>query len=92
MDERMKELQSTFIKRKLDSIADVRKLALNKDFTSLQTIGHQLKGSGGAYGFKEITEIGETLENQALSENISGALLSIDELEKILCSINARIN
>ena len=40
--------------------------ALEKhELDTLQTIGHNLRGFGGSYGFPTLTEIGERLESAA---------------------------
>ncbi len=40
----------------------------NKDFTTIFTLGHQMKGSGGAYGFDRITEVGKGLAEAGKTE------------------------
>ena len=35
------------------------------DFETLKTLGHQIRGSGGMYGFQAITDIGAGLEQAA---------------------------
>lgn len=43
-----------------------------QDSSTIQSIGHKLKGTGSSYGFPELTELGAALEiagkNNALSE------------------------
>ena len=36
------------------------------NFDEIKSLGHRMRGSGGSYGFDEISEIGEMLENAAL--------------------------
>ena len=36
-----------------------------KDFDTIRTLGHRMKGSGAGYGFVNITEIGKKLEEAA---------------------------
>jgi CheY-like chemotaxis protein len=44
--------------------------ALNKcDYNSIRVLGHNMKGSGGGYGFPRISEIGKRLELAAKSES-----------------------
>ena len=48
-----------------------------RDFASIQTIGHNCKGTGAGYGFPEISSIGSTIEQAAKAS-------SADHLEEAL--------
>jgi DNA-binding response OmpR family regulator len=39
------------------------------DYTTISTLGHQLKGSGSSYGFDEVSTIGSALEHAAKSHD-----------------------
>jgi PAS domain S-box-containing protein len=39
------------------------------DFEKIRTLGHNMKGSGGAYGFQRVTEIGGAIEAAAQSRD-----------------------
>ena len=46
-------------------------------FKEIESLGHRLKGTGGSFGFAEISNIGESLEHAAvLSDRASVALAS----------------
>lgn len=51
------------------------------DFGTLDKIGHNLKGTGAAYGFGELTELGRSLEAAARSEDIGAAENLLDQME-----------
>lgn len=55
-----------------------------QDFSTLQTLGHRMKGDGGGYGFDAISEIGATLESAAQRQDIPPIEHSIAELEEFL--------
>ncbi len=38
------------------------------DYATIRTLGHQMAGTGGGYGFDPITEIGGALEESALAQ------------------------
>jgi len=40
-----------------------------RDFETIQTIGHRMKGSGVSFGFDAVSDIGRTLEASAKEEN-----------------------
>ena len=54
------------------------------DFETLATLGHRMKGSGGAYGFKQITAIGGALEKAAKDADAAGVESHRAELEDLL--------
>lgn len=69
---------------------DVRKLrdALDRgDFEVIRTLGHQLTGTGGGYGFEPITEIGSALEESALAADAVRVSANIEALELYLSSV-----
>ena len=56
----------------------------NHDFVRIETLGHGLSGSGGAYGFDVISEIGEFLEQAAQERNEEQIRKCVDELKDYL--------
>ena len=61
-----------------------------KNYEAVCLLGHNMRGSGGSYGFKRISELGEEIESlvidiQKQSEQIEEA---IDELSDYLEEIN----
>lgn len=59
----------------------VRSLAA-RNYGALQRLGHQLAGSGGAYGFDRISELGLGVEREARAGNA-------EELGKMLLVLGA---
>ena len=57
------------------------------DLVGIRTLGHRLKGSGGSYGFDEISEIGEILENAALVGDAVNIESSVELLKIYLSRI-----
>lgn len=55
--------------------------------TEVKTIGHNLKGVGGGYGFERITEIGAGLENAAERNDSPAIAELIATLEQYLESV-----
>jgi CheY-like chemotaxis protein len=67
--------------------ADLRTLgiALEKnDYSAIQVVGHQMKGSGAGYGFAAISEIGRSLELAAKEEKTEGVQAQISALAAYL--------
>jgi CheY-like chemotaxis protein len=69
---------------------DVRKLraALDRgDYATIRTLGHQMSGTGGGYGFEPITEIGNVLEEAAQAGDAAQMRASIEDLDRYLNSV-----
>ncbi|MDP1738555.1 MAG: ATP-binding protein [Caulobacter sp.] len=54
------------------------------DFTAATTLGHNLRGSGGAFGFQHITDIGEGLELAAEDSDLKASRGWATELDRYL--------
>jgi signal transduction histidine kinase len=69
---------------------DVEKLraALDRgDYATIRTLGHQMAGTGGGYGFDPITEIGSVLEESALANDAGRIRASIENLDQYLNAV-----
>ncbi len=54
------------------------------DYESIQRMGHSMRGSGGGYGFDEITNIGARIEQAAKDRNKGEILLQVEGLLRYL--------
>jgi HPt (histidine-containing phosphotransfer) domain-containing protein len=54
------------------------------DFETVKFLGHQMRGSGGAYGFQAITDIGAALQQAAESADTDWSRKWVDELSNYL--------
>lgn len=55
-----------------------------KDYEMIRDLGHDMRGTGGAYGFDAITGIGRSLERAAKDENPTEVLKQAMELATYL--------
>ena len=62
--------------RRLD-LAKMRDALASSDFVTVQTIGHNCKGTGAGYGFPDISSVGAAIE-------VAAKVLNADELEGAL--------
>lgn len=59
--------------------------ALKKDdFDSIAVMGHSMKGSGGGYGFHDLSNIGRAIEKAARNRDKESVRQSITDLEDFL--------
>ncbi len=61
------------------------------DFETVTSLGHQMRGSGGAYGFQVITDIGAALEEAAESADNDVSRKWVSELSLYLDGIGADV-
>lgn len=54
-----------FLERRRNDAAAIESLVSAGDWTSIKSMGHSIKGSGGGYGFDPITEMGAAIEAAA---------------------------
>jgi CheY-like chemotaxis protein/HPt (histidine-containing phosphotransfer) domain-containing protein len=61
-----------------------RRAAAERDLSCLAEIGHNLKGSGGTFGFAELTEIGGRLEKFGARQEFAQVAKVLDELSNVV--------
>jgi CheY-like chemotaxis protein len=54
------------------------------DFETVKFLGHQMRGSGGAYGFQTITDIGAALQQAAERADTDESRMWVGELSRCL--------
>jgi HPt (histidine-containing phosphotransfer) domain-containing protein len=54
------------------------------DFETVKYLGHQMRGSGGAFGFQAITDIGAELQQAAESSDTEASRKWVGELSRYL--------
>ena len=85
-DDEWAEMQEMYINHTFKELKSIRENINSTTFDSLRTFGHNIKGSGGMYGFNEITEMGATIESAAKDENMDQIKSNFDKLETFLKS------
>ena len=85
-DEEWAEMQEMYINHTFKELKAIRENINSTTFDSLRTFGHNIKGSGGMYGFNEITEMGATIESAAKEEDMDQIKSKLDSLEIFLKS------
>ena len=55
-----------------------------RDFALLRKIGHNLRGSAGAYGLPPLSEIGARIEDGAVAQDAGALTQTLDELRRFL--------
>tara|TARA_B100001027_G_scaffold37120_1_gene23136 strand:- start:998 stop:1282 length:285 start_codon:yes stop_codon:yes gene_type:complete len=82
--EEFREMQQMYVNHTLSELSDIMQV---ENIESLRTFGHNIKGSGGMYGYDSISQIGSTIEQAALSNNYSLIKSNLTELDTLLRKI-----
>lgn len=83
----LKPVVGGYLEKRRTDVAKLRAALDSRDIEIIRTLGHQMSGTGGGYGFDRITEIGSALEESALANDTARILGSINDLERYLSTV-----
>lgn len=84
IDEDIAELIPGYLERRRENLVMIGEALQQSDFDTIQLIGHSMKGSGGGYGLRLISDIGRQLEESAALEDIESLQLCRYQLQNYL--------
>src|SRR5512133_1588639 len=67
--------------------AEIERLLESGGMETIRFIGHRMKGSGGSFGFDEISDIGEALESAAQAADADAIRSAVNRLEGYLIRV-----
>jgi HPt (histidine-containing phosphotransfer) domain-containing protein len=80
----LEDIVPIFLGNRWKDIQVLRQALSTRDFKTVQTLGHRMKGDGGGFGFDWITEIGAAMERAAKLEEPSTINPLVAQLEDFL--------
>ncbi len=83
----LEDLIPEYLDNRREDIAAIRGYLDTGDLNEIQRLGHSMKGSGGGYGFGQITEIGSAIEEAAIASSIPEIQEAVDYLETYLSTV-----
>ncbi|MBP9889446.1 MAG: Hpt domain-containing protein [Leptospiraceae bacterium] len=83
----LEELIPEYIESMNNSIVHIEQLVQDKNFTEIKSEAHKMKGHGGAYGFKYISDIGFLMEGFARDNKIELVKKCLNELKTYMTRI-----
>ena len=86
-DEDILELIPGYMESRRNELDVLRDAITRTDFETLRGLGHKLKGSGGAYGFDRISEIGGNLEFSAKARDLPAIERQIADLQDFITRV-----
>lgn len=69
VDKDLKDLVPTFLENRQQDVEKMLAALQNWDYAEVRKIGHQIKGSGGGYGFDAISEYGRNIQAAAEAQD-----------------------
>jgi PAS domain S-box-containing protein len=83
----LQDLMPGYLQRKREDITALNSALEQLDYEAIRVLGHSLKGSGGSYGFDNITEMGKQIEMAARNRDPVAIREWTDELSQYLSCI-----
>lgn len=77
-----------YLAARKDEVPQMLELLAASDFERLRVLSHSLKGSGGSFGFAELTHFGEALERSARAADAPAFRAELARLEDYLEHLN----
>ncbi len=87
IDQDFKDIVPDFIEAFHKNIDEIKAALKTRDFEAVRFIGHNLKGTGGGYGFEEISDIGLKLNLAAKDQDIRIIENLLSEMESYFSRI-----
>jgi CheY-like chemotaxis protein len=83
-DRKFADLIPTYLQNCRQNVTAMLDALDQVDFETVKNLGHQMKGSGGAFGFQAITDIGTNLQEAAESADADASCKWVGELSNYL--------
>jgi signal transduction histidine kinase/CheY-like chemotaxis protein len=86
----LKPVVGGYLQKRRGDVDKLREALVHGDYATIRTLGHQMAGTGGGYGFEPITEIGSVLEDSALAIDAGKIRATIEDLERYLNAVQVK--
>ncbi len=88
VDAYLRDLVPGFLEHKRADTGTIRAAIECADYRTISQIGHKMKGEGGSYGFDAVTEMGATLEQAALDQDLDTVRHTLEAFTEYLESVD----
>lgn len=90
VDADLKELIPGFLQTRHEDVASITAALDAGDWKTVFILGHSMKGSGGGYGFDEISAVGEVIETAAKANDAAMVKTGVARLADYLSRIDIK--
>ncbi|MDO8281640.1 MAG: response regulator [Thermodesulfovibrionia bacterium] len=87
IDPDLQDLIPDFLDSMKKEVEKIGAMLSKNDLNEIQRIGHSLKGTGGSYGFNEITDIGKEMEEAAKNSDKEAIIKLNSRLDNYLSTV-----
>jgi HPt (histidine-containing phosphotransfer) domain-containing protein len=87
LDPEMEEIVPKYLTNRAKDCVVLREHVASGNLAEIKRMGHNMKGTGGGYGFDEITRLGDAIEQAALAGNVGTVPALVDELAAYLARV-----
>ena len=84
VDLNLESLMPQYLKHRREDIQNITSALASGDYPAIEGMGHNMKGSGGGYGFDAISRIGRKIELSAVKKNADAIRKSAADLADYL--------
>lgn len=85
-----RQLLLRYLDRRAADVKKLRDALQNADFEAIRVTGHNLLGSGSAYGLDKISSMGENIETAAVAGDRAAIEALLSEMEAFLATVRVR--
>ena len=85
-----RQLMARYLERREADIGGLRAALEDSDFDAIRVTGHNLFGSGAAYGLEQISHFGEAIESAAEARDRDRIAVLIADLEHFIAGLTLR--
>lgn len=79
-----RRLMAQYLERREADLVDLRRALTNGEFDAIALSGHNMYGSGAAYGLEQVSALGADLEAAAKAREADRIGQLIDDLERFI--------
>jgi HPt (histidine-containing phosphotransfer) domain-containing protein len=83
-DPLVRPLVPDYLKNRANDVQRLKDALAAKDFPVLRKIGHNMRGSAGAYGLPPLSEIGGRIEDAALAQDAGAIAAALEDMRQFL--------
>ena len=87
IDSDLEDLIPGFLENRQKDMQSLERALQENDFEKLRSVGHNLKGVGGGYGFPDMSKMGAEIEEGAKESNMEKVSENVQKLSHYLSNI-----
>lgn len=91
VDEDLEDLIPEFMENRRRDVEQIRRLIQEGRYEELTRLGHTLKGTGGGYGFAEISAIGKDIEEAGAQGDQEAMIRLCERLAAYLAAVTVQV-